>query len=528
MEGASRITARRIGPLTDRDLVVAFKGGDARAYASIYREYRPLAESVCLRILGNREDAQEAAQETMLRVFQGLPRFNGRYLLRAWVARIATNVCLDALRRRERRPGEVETPDAEELENLESVAFRAHSEDPSELVERHEETLRVRAVLDELPQHHRDALLMREFDGMSHEQIAEKLGMTAPQVKALLHRAKKGLKRAWDVDSGRASAWIWPVLLAPFKWIRRATSPARNVAMNEVTPVIHLSSQPFVMQASTALTDKFTAAAGAILVAGTLGLGAAAIPHHASAPIADQDRPSLVVDVMPATHVVKHHAKHRLRAHRARVVKHRTMSSSTSTQTPRAFEQQPRPSQIRSTASPAPTTDPSSSASSSPSPTPEPVEPRYAMNFTMDQPTNYRCSCDPTAYTGSNAITVGEPGTTMTFGQQVTGAIRDSDGNLAYSVLVTYQGRVSNTSGTLAVGFRITELNSTVFQYSAPLTLSGIEQAPDGSWIYHFAGTYNFNYSDGDPAPLAQNGLFNADISFWRDGSIFLSNFAIQ
>src|SRR5437899_84142 len=85
-------------PLTEKDLVLAFKAGQAAAYDEIFERYRPMVEHICRRLLKNPDDAQEATQETMLRVLQGLPQFNGRYLLQAWVARIATNVCLDVLR----------------------------------------------------------------------------------------------------------------------------------------------------------------------------------------------------------------------------------------------------------------------------------------------------------------------------------------------------------------------------------------------------------------------------------------------
>src|SRR5205085_5091094 len=90
--------------LTERDLVIAFKGGEAQAYSQIYERTLPVVQHICRRLLKNPDDVEEATQETMLRVLQGLSRFNGRYLLQAWVARIATNVCLDVLRAKTRRP----------------------------------------------------------------------------------------------------------------------------------------------------------------------------------------------------------------------------------------------------------------------------------------------------------------------------------------------------------------------------------------------------------------------------------------
>ena len=88
----------------DKLLVLQFQNGGREAYAEIFERYRPLTERICYRILGNREDAQEAVQETMLRVLRGLETFNGRYQLQAWIARIATNVSVDMVRARARRP----------------------------------------------------------------------------------------------------------------------------------------------------------------------------------------------------------------------------------------------------------------------------------------------------------------------------------------------------------------------------------------------------------------------------------------
>src|SRR4029079_15040181 len=75
----------------DKTLVLAFQSGDIDAYSDIFVKYRALSAQICYRILQDRDEADEAVQETMLRVYRGLPRFNGRYQLQAGVARIATH-----------------------------------------------------------------------------------------------------------------------------------------------------------------------------------------------------------------------------------------------------------------------------------------------------------------------------------------------------------------------------------------------------------------------------------------------------
>src|SRR4029079_6188283 len=87
-----------------KTLFLPFKSGDIDAYSDIFVKYRALSVQICYRILQDREEADEAVQETMLRVYRGLPRVNGLYQLEEGVARIATTVALDMVRARSRRP----------------------------------------------------------------------------------------------------------------------------------------------------------------------------------------------------------------------------------------------------------------------------------------------------------------------------------------------------------------------------------------------------------------------------------------
>ena len=162
----------------------------------------------------------------MLRVYRGLGTFNGRYQLQAWVARIATNVSLDMVRARSRRPQrDPVTPDISENARL----VVALTDDPSEAVERVLDQEEIRAILSEIPDHHREALVLREFEGRSHEEIGEALGVSPQQAKALIHRAKKSFRRAWDRSGERRGV----AALAPIIFLSRvpdARVPPQAVA----------------------------------------------------------------------------------------------------------------------------------------------------------------------------------------------------------------------------------------------------------------------------------------------------------
>ncbi|HEX9695525.1 MAG TPA: sigma-70 family RNA polymerase sigma factor [Actinomycetota bacterium] len=509
--------------MSERDLVVAFKGGDAHAYAVIYRQFRPVAESICLRILGNHDDAQEAAQETMLRVFQGLPRFNGRYLIRAWVARIATNVCLDMIRKRSRRVGEVETPAVEELEAHDHLLARQIADDPGEVVERRDEARRLRRTLGDLPEHHRDALLMREFDGLSHEEMALKLGMTAPQVKALLHRAKKGLRRAWEIETGRASSFMFPALIAaPLRWIRRVLSPAKDAVADAAAPVIHLSSHPAVAQASTAIGERAAAAAGAILVAGTIGIGASVLPNRA-APAPAPPRPSVIVAEPDSS------------ASQSPIELESVVPADMLTPTPSAsgsidtLSPRPRP---KPDASPSPDASQSPFPSQEPSPTPTAQPPAtsgpapaWGMRFDANVSSFDHCGCIlRPSRTGESSVE-GKPGGSIRFKQAAHGPAYDAEGDPAWGLTVNYTGTADRSSGSLSLNFSLSVAGD-VYTYTANIPLSKLIETADG-WTYRFQGDYAFSGGPSGSDPIPRGGPIAADIKFWSDGTLYRAEFSL-
>ena len=193
----------------DKSLVLAFQSGDVDAYSDIFVKYRALSAKICYRILQDREEADEAVQETMLRVYRGLGTFNGRYQLQAWVSgsprtsRSTWSARARAVRSATRRsPTSPTTP----------ALIIALTEDTSEAVERVLDQEEIRSTLSSIPDHHREALVLREFEGRSHEEIGDALGVTPQQAKALIHRAKKSFRRAWDQGGERRG------VAAPLPW----------------------------------------------------------------------------------------------------------------------------------------------------------------------------------------------------------------------------------------------------------------------------------------------------------------------
>jgi RNA polymerase sigma-70 factor (ECF subfamily) len=245
----------------DRDLVVAFKGGVPEAYDEMYRRYNDRVQMVCRRMLGSSEDAREASQETFLKAYVALPRFNGQYKLGAWLSRIATNVCVDHIRRRAR--GATLTPlnESHEGEHLDLG--------PEDVVIRDIPALR---TLDELQPLHAKALELRNLQGMSHKEIADQLGMSPMQVKALLHRARASFKRAWENASG------WAV--APLVGLRHMLHSSRDVSS--------IGAQlPAWSQAAAPLLVEKVAASAMVVAIALSGAGSPATTTPVPAPVPD-------------------------------------------------------------------------------------------------------------------------------------------------------------------------------------------------------------------------------------------------
>ena len=255
----------------DKELVLAFKRGDDGAYQEIYERHRVKVTNLCRRMLSNPDDAAEATQETFLRVYQALARFNGRYQLGPWITRIATNVCLDMLRARSRRPKGVMSLDAVD----EEIIGHQGGDTPESLLMRGADGDSIRCTLDSLPPVHRVAIVLRDYEGLSYADIATAMQMTEVQVKALLHRARKGFKRSWLSSVS---------LLAPVRWFRvRRLGAIKDQAQAVSTPMADLmTSTGHVISSCSVALQSCGHVVGERLAAGLVTVGMAAVATGAS------------------------------------------------------------------------------------------------------------------------------------------------------------------------------------------------------------------------------------------------------
>jgi RNA polymerase sigma factor (sigma-70 family) len=519
------------GVRDDRSLVLDFQAGSADAFGDIYLRYRPIASRVCMRILKNREDTEEAVQETMMRVLRGLPVFNGRYQLGAWIARIATNVSLDMIRARSRRPHDVGLPHevADEPQN-------GRGEEPLDVVERIIEREHIRTVLEELPDHHRQALVLREFEGRSHEEIGFALGVTPSQAKALIHRAKRSFRRAWDEANGRRGiAALVPLLLAPFRLpvaLRRlaqhgqdAVAGAREVVVNAGASASQAATQaaatvtasPVVVSAASSTADRLTAAAMAVVVAGSVGVGAVAISQKEHR--AEKPKPSPAVVAAPPVSTTEAEDELALREATAEPL---------AKNHEKAKQEHAKPVEEPATEEPVvtdptvPVEDPVVTDPTVPvepvAPPPPPPAPEWAMTFDSSVPMG-----EPELSLVDSRVN-GTAGKDIVFMQVASGPTFDIDGEQYGRLYVEYFGEAEGARSWLEIWLMV-DTPVGRYEYRANGGVASVVEAEDGSTTYVLTAPYHLTkapvIADGTSEPDAalHDGLATLTLKFWSDRS---------
>jgi RNA polymerase sigma-70 factor (ECF subfamily) len=176
----------------DSPLVERAKAGDEAAFEALVRRHQDRAFAVALRLVRQREDALDIAQEAFVRAYQSLPGFKGEARFSTWLHRIVVNLGLDHLRRRTTRDAG-EYQDSRALEDAARDVV-APTPDPQEAAEAKETRRQIQEGLAALPPEQRLVLLLREIDGLSYKEIAQSMRCSIGTVMSRLHYARRKMQ----------------------------------------------------------------------------------------------------------------------------------------------------------------------------------------------------------------------------------------------------------------------------------------------------------------------------------------------
>ena len=186
-------------PEPDEELVRRFLLGDTDAFERLVEQHRQRVYNLCLRVLGDPEDAADAVQDTFLSVLTKLRQFRGDAAFTTWMHRIAVNACYDLTRKRRRQPllrlaGDQDLPEPEL-----GPPVPDHAEELAG-------TRDAVAALRQVPEEFRVALVLADLHDMAYEQIAKILDVPIGTVKSRVHRGRVALALAMGITSREPEA----------------------------------------------------------------------------------------------------------------------------------------------------------------------------------------------------------------------------------------------------------------------------------------------------------------------------------
>jgi RNA polymerase sigma-70 factor (ECF subfamily) len=177
---------------TDEELVARAQGGDVESFNQLIVRWERPIYALAYRVIGKEEDARDVCQDAFLRAYRALPGFKGQAKFSSWLYRIALNLCRDWIRRQRRAPVSQmpEDTDASEL-----AAETGPAESIEDLVARRELSAIVEDAMSVLSEEQRTAIILKEYHGMTFQEIADMQGCPLSTVKTRLYQGLSLLRR---------------------------------------------------------------------------------------------------------------------------------------------------------------------------------------------------------------------------------------------------------------------------------------------------------------------------------------------
>lgn len=187
---------KEIKNVPDEILVSRAKKGDSTAFEELIKRYEDKIYALAYRILGDKDEAYDVLQDSVINVFQHLREFKGKSSFFTWLYRIVVNSAL--MKKRKNKHYEISTTDKEQFEHYSDMSVSDHqtdwSSDPVLSMENKELKKVLNESLNKIPEKYKNAVILKDIDGRPLEEVAKILNISVPAVKSRLHRARMYLR----------------------------------------------------------------------------------------------------------------------------------------------------------------------------------------------------------------------------------------------------------------------------------------------------------------------------------------------
>ena len=178
--------------VSDGELIERFNNENKEAFEELIQRYQHKVYNTTFRMLGNHEDALDMAQETFIRVYKSLASFKKNSSFSTWFFRITTNICRDELRKRQRKLKTLSISEGEEHNKI--ILEDDEKNNPEKISISQELSTTIQEKVNQLPTEQRMVFVLREFQDLSYQEIADILDISMGTVKSRLSRARKALR----------------------------------------------------------------------------------------------------------------------------------------------------------------------------------------------------------------------------------------------------------------------------------------------------------------------------------------------
>lgn len=190
---------------TDEELVEKSIAGDLDSFNQLVQRWERPIYALAYRTIGREEEARDVVQEAFLRAFRALPGFKGQAKFSSWLYRITLNLCRDWMRR-ERRTPELQAPEGVDV--IELAAEQGPVESVEDLVSRRDLSRRVARAMRALSEEQRTAIVLKEYQGLTFQEISDLLGIPLSTVKTRLYQGLHVLRRELEREGAARGAGV--------------------------------------------------------------------------------------------------------------------------------------------------------------------------------------------------------------------------------------------------------------------------------------------------------------------------------